>query len=209
MSDWLNKKIRQSLEQKSTVELRQIAAEQDRGEWSDDAVQIAGELLAERPVGKGDSQSISHSPNVDQRGQSVFALTPAEITDYRSKIQFFGWILCLAGAVAVLVFFSPMMIGGVDPGSITSGVLGIVIGLLYVRTGRGLIRLDPKVRFTGIVLSVILLPFFPIGTIAGVFGVLWLGKRGGVMVGAPGQMTEGAGTEVVEGIKNACEDKES
>lgn len=190
MSDRCHQQILKNFEQKSTLELRRVVAERDSGEWSEDAINVAESMLAERPEEPQDDTPHAENAFFDRRGQAIFELTPAEIAAYRTKIQILGWLLCIAGVLATVVFFLPMVFGEINRYSIGSGVLGLIVGLFFALTGTGLIRLDARSRMNGLVISVILLPFFPIGTIVGFCGVLWLGKRGSVLMTAPGTNTK-------------------
>jgi len=187
MSDKLYKQILQSFERKSTSELRKILDDANSGEWSDDALKAAEAILADRPDDPGVNEPLQEP--IERRGQRVFALSPDEIKAYRTKIQILGWAICIVGLVAACAFFSPLIFGKFNAYTIGSGVLGIIIGLYCVFTGAGLIKLRAESRNSGLVLSIILLPFFPIGTIVGFCGILWLGKRGSVMC-APGESTK-------------------
>lgn len=209
MSDRLHQQIRQNFDRKSTSELRRVVAERDSGEWSEDAIKVAEELLAERPDEPYAGDSLVENVPIDRRGQAVFELTTSEIAAYRTKIQVLGWLLCIAGALATILLFSPMVFGELNRFSVASGVFGLVAGLFFVLTGVGLIRLDPSSRTSGLVISVILLPFFPIGTIVGVCGVLWLGKRGSVMVAAPGEETKATEQDADDQLPARAESKSS
>ena len=192
MSHSLHQQIRQNFEKKSTLELKRVLAERDSGNWSDDAIEIAEALLGQRQQEPLVDMPIEGSDSGDHPGQSPFELTPAEVATYRAKIRCFGWLLCIMAVVATAVFFVPMMGGDINRFSIVFGILGILLGLYIAFTGVGLIRLDPRSRRDGIVLSAILVLFFPIGTLIGLFGLLWLGKRGSVMTTAPVQPSTSA-----------------
>jgi hypothetical protein len=179
MSDQLYKQIYQNFERKSTSELRKILADANSGEWSDDALKAAAVILADRPDDPGANEP-SQEP-IDRRGQSVFALSTDQITAYRTKIQILGGAICTGGLVGAAVFISPLIYGKFNAYTLGSGVLGLIIGPYCVLTGYGLMKLRAQARIGGLVLSIILLPFFPIGTIIGFCGILWLGKRGSVM----------------------------
>lgn len=179
MSDQFYKKLLQNFERKKTSELRKILAEADSGEWSDDAVKAAEVILASRPEELDANEPLVVA--IDRRGQTAFALSPEEIDEYRSKIQILGRVFYIIGGIAALVLFCPLIFGKFNAFTVGSGVLGIILGLFFVFTGSGLIKLRAESRISGLVLSAILLTFFPIGTIIGFLGLLWLGKRGSVM----------------------------
>jgi uncharacterized membrane protein (DUF2068 family) len=70
-------------------------------------------------------------------------------------------------------------------------ILAVVFGsfgVLQIVLGVGLTRLRPWARIAGIITSVLLLPGFPVGTIAGVYG-LWclLSEEGKALFGSPSQ----------------------
>lgn len=179
MSDQLYKQIHRNFERKTTSELRKILADANSGEWSDDALKAAETILADRPDDPGANEP-SQEP-IDRRGQSVFALSPDQITAYRTKIQILGGAICTVGLIGAAVFVSPLIFGKFNAYTLGSGVLGLIIGPYCVLTGYRLMKLRAQARISGLVLSIILLPFFPIGTIIGLCGILWLGKRGSVM----------------------------
>ena len=190
MSDALYRQIRENLDRKSTAELKRIVAEQHTGEWSEDAIKAATELLAARPEEPDEpvpspatASGSVESDRIDRRGKGVFTLTPEEIADYRSKIQLLGWVFCVMGALVIVVLLGiPLIYGRPKLGLLPIlGFAALGTGLPYIVTGAGLIRRKPFYRVPGLVLSIPLLFAFPIGTLIGLGGIFWLGKRGSVL----------------------------
>lgn len=179
-----HQQIRKNFDKKSTFELRRIIAERDSEEWSDDAIGVAEELLRERPDEPFDDAPVKVSNSIERRGQSVFELTNSEIAAYRLKIRVLGWAFCILGAIVTMVCLSPSIYGDVSSfplGRIWFILLAIIPGLFITFIGVDLIRLNHRSRIVGLVISFFLLLFFPVGTAIGICGILWLGKRGGVL----------------------------
>jgi hypothetical protein len=191
----MNHQLRKNFEKKSTFDLRRIIAERDSGEWSDDAIGVAEELLRERPEPDEpfDDAPVKASKSIDRRGQSVFELTNSEIAAYRLKIQALGWAFCILGAFLSMVCLSPSIFGDVSSfplGRIGFILLAIIPGMFIIFVGVDLIRLNPRSRIVGLVISFFLLLFFPVGTAIGICGILWLGKRGSVLNSVSNQETK-------------------
>ena len=131
----------------------------------------------------------------DNRGRSVFALTPEQIKGYRTCIQILGWNLCGVGVVLALMSAVPIIKPILIIGSpFWTGVGYVMLAAAYLFTGYNLIRLNPKHRASGLLLCLLLIPFFPIGSAIALCGVFWLGKRGGVMNPATQQPSSGQET---------------
>jgi len=205
MSDQLYQQILNNFERKPTAELKRILANAGSGEWSDDGLKAAAAVLAGRPEDPDPDEPPAEA--TDRRGQAVFALSPGQIENYRLKIHILGWLICTAGAINVLTLLGPWILNFFSEPSIIDafamfgpaifgffsrafaidrGTIVIVIGLFFVYTGIRLIKLRAGSRIEGLVASALLLPFFPVGTIIGFFGLLWLGKRGSVLKQPPG-----------------------
>ncbi|HET6764946.1 MAG TPA: hypothetical protein VFH27_14780 [Longimicrobiaceae bacterium] len=104
-----------------------------------------------------------------------------------SHVRTLGWIyiasgalsLCAAALVFVVMAGAGIASGDRDAALITSGVGVVVAAFLGVMalpsliTGYGLLNFSPWARIAGIVLSVLHLPGFPIGTMIGGYG-LWV-----------------------------------
>jgi len=94
MNDHFYQQILQNFERKSTSELKGILAGADSGEWSDDALRIAGAILAGRP----DEPQIKEPPADALDGQVQCAIEPKaeKIVPNRSKIRVFAEDMKLA-----------------------------------------------------------------------------------------------------------------
>jgi hypothetical protein len=104
-----------------------------------------------------------------------------------SHVRTLGWIYIISGSLGLLAAFvvfvvlagAGLMSGDGDAALITGGVGVVVAAFLGVMalpslaTGYGLLSFRPWARIAGIVLSVLHLPGFPIGTIMGGYG-LWV-----------------------------------
>ena len=179
MDDRLYKELCETFEAKPSRELRSIIAERDTGDWTEEAIAAATLVLAGRP----DDEEIEEPEEVPEPiGQSVFALSEDEIEYYRAKIKVLGWIYCVAAVLPAGVLFSPTIFGGVNGMSLIFAFLGLAAAGVFVVIGSGLIKLDERSRGPGLMLSVLFIFLFPIGTPIGFCGIFWLGKRGSVML---------------------------
>jgi len=84
--------------------------------------------------------------------------------------------LALLGALAILLFaILPVAVGGNDPGGVAVALAALLLGLVVTLAfgiaaliiGWGLLRMRGWARWGAIVLAILQLPAFPIGTIIG------------------------------------------
>jgi hypothetical protein len=102
-------------------------------------------------------------------------------------VKTLGWIYILSGALSlgialiamVFIFGAGLLSGDAKAAMVTSTVaLGVgiclaVLSLPSILTGRGLLQHRPWARVAGIVLGVLSLPGFPVGTLIGAYA-LWV-----------------------------------
>jgi hypothetical protein len=110
-------------------------------------------------------------------------------------------VVGLFGALVLIVVFGGVtgVVGadGDPDAALVTGAIGIGLVLLLVMTslpaviiGYGLYRLRPWSRLAGIVLSILLLIIFPLGTILGVYGLWVLFSRDGERLFEAAQATQ-------------------
>jgi hypothetical protein len=180
MNEKLVATIRKSFAGKPTRELKRILAEKNSGEWSEEAVFVATEILAGRPD-EPETEKTQESAPAPTKKLGVFALSEDERASYRSKIKLLGYIYC---GIGLLLFTIPIAMVWYQPDR--NGLVGALIfsGLpvIFITIGRQLTKLNARWRNSGLFLSGLLLLAVPIGTVIGYFGFLWLGKRGEVLL---------------------------
>lgn len=102
-------------------------------------------------------------------------------------VKTLGWIfivsgllgICVALFAGVVIFGAGLLSGDAKAALATSGVAVFVVGMMAVMalpsilTGRGLLARRPWARIAGIVLGILSLPGFPVGTLIGAYA-LWV-----------------------------------
>lgn len=176
MSESRYSKIHQNLEAKTTLELKTILAEKDLGEWSDDAVIAAENILAKRPFEARPTLS-----EIQAERLGVFELSDDRRESYRRKLQGIGWIFCVIGLTKIFFILASTVY---EKTEIPSAILaaGVVSGVSFIVVGWRITKLDRRSRTPGIILSIILMLFFPIGTMIGICSLFWLSKRGSLLL---------------------------
>jgi hypothetical protein len=102
-------------------------------------------------------------------------------------VKTLGWIyivsgllgVCVALFAGVVIFGAGLLSGDAKAALATSGVAVFVVAMLAIMslpsilTGRGLLNRRPWARIAGIILGILSLPGFPVGTLIGAYA-LWV-----------------------------------
>ncbi|OGF59553.1 MAG: hypothetical protein A2Y62_03680 [Candidatus Fischerbacteria bacterium RBG_13_37_8] len=112
---------------------------------------------------------------------------PQKIKTAKLMLQIMGWISIAAAVILVVIFLAGSVIlgtsgeEGAGAGGAIMGVFGLIfgifmaaIGVLYLLTAKGIANKKHWAKIVGIILGIISLPSFPIGTILGIFILIGL-----------------------------------
>jgi len=180
MDDQRYKNLHESFASKPSSELRRLLAERDSSVWSEEAIAAAADVLASRPTEKDKEGTPSNEAALPLHG-GVFELSAEKISGYRLKIKVLGWVFCFIGLMLLMTMLSFVQ-EDLHSGAGSLSIASMLFASMIMLIGYGLIKLDARARWPGVIMSVLLLFFMgPIGAVIGLFGLLWIGKRGGVL----------------------------
>jgi len=107
---------------------------------------------------------------------------PGNIQTARLVFRVLGWLSIATAVVLSTIFvFGSMILGlsGKEQAVVGSAILGelgkaifalsLLLAVLYLLTARGIARRKVWGKLAGIVLAILMLPAFPIGTVLGIF----------------------------------------
>ncbi|HEY2785130.1 MAG TPA: hypothetical protein VGJ05_09165 [Fimbriiglobus sp.] len=158
----LVRSIKRNLAEKTSDELRQLLVVRNRAEFSDEAFVAAEELINDREKGVGKEPPPKlPPPPPPTRAESE----AAEEALLRRQVRVIGAYYYFLAGSWILIGIALTRIGGDLGISAINGVFGLGFGLL----GWSLRRFHPAARTVGMIVSILQVPAFPLGTVIGLY----------------------------------------
>lgn len=168
--------LRVSFAKKPTRELRDIVNAADSGDWAEEAIAVAREILATRPE---EEISDEPAPSPPVPGRS-FTPRPPLSTDqlayYRDMLKFAGLIYMILGFVPLGIAFYLVNSHAVQKGFVSLFGLAASIGAILFFTGLAMRKPGPTGFYFALPAAGFTALFFPFGTLLGGFSIWALRK---------------------------------
>lgn len=166
--------LRSKFADKPTPELREIVNNADTGDWTEEAIFAAREILADRPDEIADGvEEMAHD---SQYPPPIMAMTPERLAGYRNAIRLAGMAYLLLSALPICGAAYLVVSGAVQKGFVSFFGLALTVSAALFLCGMAMRRPSVIGYSYALAISGLTLFFFPLGTILGVVSLWNLGK---------------------------------